>query len=140
MTDYVENKIYSDTYDLFDKALYGGIGHGVIIFPTHIFKIIFTVIFPPIGEVLNAVEKLVLSTFPYITWEVIMTLLNPAVLNRIIYSYILTSLFYIPGLVYTLSKLTIGSSSKSSSNGTRGSIICNADTGVCEDSDDIPIT
>ena len=138
MTDFVENKIYSDRYDLFDKCLYGGIGHGVIIFPTHIFKIIFTVIFPPIGALLNIVEHVLLNSFPYITWDVIKTLLDPKNLNKIIYSYILTSLFYIPGLVYTLSHHSIGSYNSKTSSGIRGSIICDPTTGVCKDS--IPST
>ena len=42
MTDYVENKIFSDNYNLFDRTLYGGVGHGVIIIPTNIFKVLFT--------------------------------------------------------------------------------------------------
>lgn len=135
MTDFVENRIYSDTYDLFDKCLYGGIGHGVIVFPTHIFKIIFTVIFPPIGALINTIEKLVLNTFPYITWEVIITLLNPENLNKIIYSYILTSLFYIPGLIYTLSHHNLSSSNGKSQRGITGSIVCDPITGKCIDSD-----
>ena len=135
MTDFVENRIYSDTYDLFDKCLYGGIGHGVIVFPTHIFKIIFTVIFPPIGALINTIEKLVLNTFPYITWEVIITLLNPVNLNKIIYSYILTSLFYIPGLIYTLSHHNLGSTNGKTQSGIRGSIVCDTVTGKCIDTD-----
>ena len=134
MTDFVENKIYSDKYDLFDKCLYGGMGHGVIIFPTHIFKILFTVIFPPIGALLNTIEHALLNSFPYITWDVIKTLLDPKNLNKIIYSYILTSLFYIPGLVYTLSHHNIGLRNGKSSSGIRGSIICDPATGVCKDS------
>jgi hypothetical protein len=137
MTDFLENRIYSDTYDLFDKCLYGGLGHGVIVFPTHIFKIIFTVIFPPIGAIINIIEKLVLNTFPYITWEVIITLLNPVHLNKIIYSYILTSLFYIPGLVYTLSHHSLGSTKGKTPSGIRGSIICDPETGKCIDSEPV---
>ena len=131
MTDFVENKIYSDTYDLFDKCLYGGLGHGVIVFPTHIFKIIFTVIFPPIGALFNIIEQFVLNSFPYITWDAIKTLFNPVNLNKIIYSYILTSLFYIPGLVYTLSHHSINKNKQQNDN--RGSIICDPDTGICLD-------
>ena len=127
MTDFVENRIYSNTYDLFDRALYGGIGHGVIVFPTHIIKVIFTVLFPPIGELLNVVEDYLLNNFPYITWDVIKQILDPKNFNRIIYSYVLTSLFYVPGLVYTLAKLTIKSS------GIKGSIVCDPNTGVCTD-------
>lgn len=130
MTDVVENRIFSNKYDLFDRALYGGIGHGVIIFPTHMFKIIFTLIFPPIGEIINAVENYILDRFPYITWESIKYLfLN---LNRIIYSYLLTSLFFVPGLVYTLAKLTI------TSRGIKGSVVCDPETGVCVERETTP--
>jgi hypothetical protein len=134
MTDFVENKIFSDKYDLFDRVLYGGIGHGVITIPTHIFKVIFTIIFPPIGEILNIVEDYLLDQFPYITWDTLKMLLDFKNLNRIIYSFLLTSLFYVPGLVYTLAKLTI------KSRGIRGSIVCDPDTGECIDMADAPPT
>jgi hypothetical protein len=107
MTDYAENKIFSNTYTLFDRTLYGGIGHGVIILPTNFFRIIFTVIFPPIGELLSIIGDKLLNEFPYITWETLMELMDIKNLNRIIYSLVLTSMFYVPGLVYTLSKLTV---------------------------------
>jgi hypothetical protein len=132
MTDFVENKIYSDNYDLFDRCLYGGLGHGVLVFPTHIFKIIFTVIFPPIGTLINTIEKHLLNDFPYITWDVIKNILSN--LNIIIYSYILTSLFYIPGLVYTLSHHSLGSTDNKTSTGIRGSIIIDTSTGKYTDS------
>jgi hypothetical protein len=134
MTDFVENRIYSDSYDLFDKCLYGGLGHGVLIFPTHVFKILFTVIFPPIGVLINIIEDVVLKTFPYITWDVIIKIFNPIHLNKIIYSYILTSLFYIPGLIYTLTHHSIGSNNGKTPSGIRGSIICDPNTGRCADS------
>jgi len=107
MTDFVENRILSDEYDLFDRALYGGMGHGVIVFPTHVFKLLFTIIFPPIGQILDIVEDYLLNEFPYITWDTIKILLNFDNINKVIYSYLLTSLFYVPGLVLTLANLTI---------------------------------
>ena len=134
MTDFVENRIFSDKYDLFDRALYGGIGHGVITIPTHIFKVIFTIIFPPIGEILNIVEDYLLAQFPYITWDTLKMLLKFENLNRIIYSFLLTSLFYVPGLVYTLAKLTI------QSRGIRGSIVLDPETGKYIDMKDAPPT
>ena len=134
MTDFVENKIFSDKYDLFDRALYGGMGHGVITIPTHIFKIIFTIIFPPIGEILNIVEDYLLEQFPYITWDTLKMLLKFENLNRILYSFLLTSLFYVPGLVYTLAKLTI------TSRGIRGSIVVDPETGEYIDMKDAPAT
>lgn len=131
MTDYVENKIFSDKYDLFDRTLYGGVGHGVIIIPTNIFKVLFTVIFPPIGEIINELEEFILDEFPYITWDTLKKLFDFRTINKIIYSFLLTSLFYVPGLVYTLANLTI------KSRGIRGSIVCNPETGICVDMEDV---
>ena len=133
MTDFLENKIFSDTYDLFDKVVYGGLGHGIIVFPAHILKVIFTVLFPPLGIIMNAIEPFLLKDFPYITWDVIKKLLSHTILKRIIYSYILTSLFYIPGLIYTLSHLTHTSSEGESLSGIKGAIICNPYTSQCYD-------
>ena len=130
MTDYVENKIYSDKYSLFDKCMYGGLGHGIIIFPKHLVKIIFSVIFPPIGVLINIVENSLLKSYPFITWDVIIKIFTN--LNRIIYSYILTSLFYIPGLVYTLSHHSIGSNNGKILGGTtnaEASILVDSRTG-----------
>ena len=127
MTDFVENKIYSNNYDLFDRSLYGGIGHGIVVIPTNIFKILFTVIFPPLGEILEIVSDFLLDEFPYITWDTIKELFKFENLNKIIYSFILTSLFYVPGLVLTLAHLTI----KSRSN--KGSLVCDQETGQCID-------
>jgi uncharacterized membrane protein YqaE (UPF0057 family) len=99
--DKLENKILDGRYDLFDKVCYGGICHGITVLPSNLLKVIFSVIFPPIGEILNIVSGYVLDEFPYITWDTIKVLL--ANFQRIIYSIVLTSLFYVPGLVYTLS-------------------------------------
>ena len=131
MTDFVENKIYSNNYDLFDRSLYGGIGHGIVVIPTNIFKILFTVIFPPLGEILEIVSDYLLDEFPYITWDTIKELFKFENLNKIIYSFILTSLFYVPGLVLTLAHLTI----KSRSN--KGSLVCDQETGQCIDMEEL---
>ena len=131
MTDFVENKIYSNNYDLFDRSLYGGIGHGIVVIPTNIFKILFTVIFPPLGEILEIVSDYLLDEFPDITWDTIKELFKFENLNKIIYSFILTSLFYVPGLVLTLAHLTI----KSRSN--KGSLVCDQETGQCIDMEEL---
>jgi hypothetical protein len=107
MTDYVENLIYTDTYRIFDRALYGGVGHGIITVPTYVFKVLFSVIFPPIGQILDIIENYILDEFPYITWDTLMELFDLNNLNKIIYCYLLTSLFYVPGLVFTLANLTL---------------------------------
>jgi uncharacterized membrane protein YqaE (UPF0057 family) len=103
-TDNLEKKINANDWTLFDKIMYGGLGYGAFCLPTNFFKVIFTVIFPPLGEIINIVSEYVLDQFPYVTYKTIkQVFLN---LNRIIYSFILTSLFYIPGLIYTLSNIS----------------------------------
>lgn len=128
MADVVENDILKDNYTLFQKMLYGGASHGVLIIPTHFFKILITLIFPPIGEVFNALTRVpdfVLDTFPWITWNAIKELMKFETLNRIVYSFLLTSLFYIPGLIYVLAELT------PNTNYTPGTLQCDANTGQC---------
>lgn len=103
-TDNLENKINANDWTLFDKIMYGGLGYGAFCLPTNFFKVVFTVIFPPLGEIINIVSDYVLDKFPYVTYDTVKhVFLN---LNRIIYSFILTSLFYIPGLIYTLSNIS----------------------------------
>ena len=124
-TDAAELDIYSDQYKLFDRVLYGGVCSGVIVVPTNLFKIIFTIIFPPLGTILDIIDKYILSTFPWITWETLRVLFQIDNLNKIIYTLVLTSMFYIPGLVYALANLT------ANQNTHKGTVECNADTGVC---------
>ena len=127
--DYAEIKIASGKYNLFDRIMYGGLGHGVIIIPTNFFRIIFTLIFPPIGEILNAIGDFIIDEFPYITWETIKKLFEIKTLNRIVYSLVLTTLFYIPGLVYTLANLT------SASTKVTGLYVCDGN-GTCKEVSD----
>ena len=102
--DSLENRIDSDDdWTLFDKFMYGGIGYGAFSLPTNIFKIIFAVIFPPLGEILNIIARNLAESFPYITWNNLKDLFRN--LDRIIYSFILTSMFYVPGLIYTLGNI-----------------------------------
>ena len=127
MTDYAENKILTNSYDIFDRILYGVMGHGTITIPINFIKIIFTLIFPPIGEILNIIGDKLLNKWPYITWDSILTLFdtNNGNLNRIIYSFVLSSMFYIPGLIYTLSNIT------TTSKNVPETLACDPDTGVC---------
>ena len=127
--DVVENDIKSDNYTLFQKILYGGVSHGIIVIPTHFFKIFITLLFPPIGEIFSAltsVPEFIADSFPWITWDAIMNLVKFDTINRIVYSFILTSMFYIPGLIYVLAELT------PNTNYTPGTLQCSVDTGVCE--------
>ena len=93
-------------WTFFDKIMYGGLGYGAFCLPTNFFKIIMTVLFPPLGEIVNIVNEYILQDFPFLNWKVLGHILKFENINKIIYSFILTTLFYIPGLVYTLSNIS----------------------------------
>lgn len=98
----LETRIKNDEYTLFDKILYGGLGYGYYSMPTNIFKIILTVFFPPLGILITNLGKLD-PNFPYLTTKNLLNILNK--IDEFILSFILTMLFYIPGLIYTLTKI-----------------------------------
>ena len=93
MTDLVENDILNGYYTLFQKILYGGVMHGVVVIPTNWIRLLITLIFPPLGEILNAITEYMIDTFPWITWNAITKIFEFEVLNRIVYSFILTIYF-----------------------------------------------
>jgi len=99
------NTIKADDWTLFDKVMYGGLGYGSFCLPTDFFKVIIAILFPPLGEICNIVEDTVSIEFPYINWKSLKILFEYDNMKRIIYSFILTTLFYIPGLVYTLTNI-----------------------------------
>lgn len=101
MKDSLEQKIDNMEWTLFDRFLYGGLGHGYLCFPTNLVRILFTVIFPPLGTILRYLK--ISTVFPYITMETLVNLLRN--IDDIIYAFVLTALFYIPGLIYGLSSL-----------------------------------
>ena len=98
----MENNIDLNKWTLYDKVMYGVLGYGSFCLPNDFFKIIITIIFPPLGEIMTIIGNDVTYDVPFINWRVIKNLLTYENINRIIYSFILTTLFYIPGLVYTL--------------------------------------
>ena len=100
------NDIDISKWTLFDKVMYGGLGYGAFCLPTNFFKIIITIIFPPLGQLINNVGSSISSNFPYFNWDVIKNILSYNNLNTLIYSFLLTTLFYIPGLVYTLTNIS----------------------------------
>jgi uncharacterized membrane protein YqaE (UPF0057 family) len=100
------NEIDPTKWTLFDKIMYGGMGYGAFCLPSNFFNIIIAVIFPPLGEIVNIVADTVSTDLPFLNWDVLIALLNYESMNRIIYSFLLTTLFYIPGLVYTLSNIS----------------------------------
>ena len=101
----MSNIIKADQWTLFDKIMYGGLGYGSFCLPTDFFKVIIAIVFPPMGEVINIIEHTVNTSFPYINWECIKQLCEYKNLNTIVYSFLLTTLFYVPGLVYTLTNI-----------------------------------
>tara|TARA_B100000029_G_scaffold485377_1_gene538633 strand:+ start:664 stop:981 length:318 start_codon:yes stop_codon:yes gene_type:complete len=94
-------KIDADDWTLFDRFMYGGLGYGNFCLPTNIFRIIATVIFPPLGTLIKHLK--IDTDFPWITGKTIMSIIEN--IDDIIYTTILTALFYIPGLIYALSDL-----------------------------------
>jgi uncharacterized membrane protein YqaE (UPF0057 family) len=96
------NTINARDWTLFDKFMYGGLGYGSFCLPSDFFKVIITILFPPMGEICNIVEDTINLSFPYINLKTLKNLILYDNLKRIIYSFVLTTLFYIPGLIYTL--------------------------------------
>lgn len=93
-----EKRIDDDDWTIFDKVLYGGIGYGNICLPTHLFRVILTVLFPPLGIVLKHVK--ILDDFPWI--DIGSIVMN---MGELVKSLMLTAFFYVPGLIYSLNQL-----------------------------------
>lgn len=91
--DELEIKIDNYNYGFYDRIMYGGLGYGTFCLPTNLFRIIFTVIFPPLGVIFDYL----IGEFPYVNLKKLIENLN-----EIIYVFILTAMFYIPGLIYAL--------------------------------------
>tara|TARA_Y100000389_G_scaffold188576_2_gene211340 strand:- start:456 stop:794 length:339 start_codon:yes stop_codon:yes gene_type:complete len=99
--DKLEVKIDNYDYGFYDRIMYGGLGYGTFCLPTNLFRIIFTVIFPPLGVMFDYL----IGEFPYVNFKKLIENLN-----EIIYVFILTAMFYIPGLIYAL--MTINKDTK----------------------------
>jgi hypothetical protein len=98
-------EIKGDDWTLFDKIMYGGLGYGSFCLPTNFFMLIVAIMFPPLGEVLVILDDKISPNFPFITWECVLELIKFESINRLVYSVLLTTLFYIPGLVYVLGNI-----------------------------------
>jgi len=132
--DVAEQDIVQGKYNLVSKVLYGGIASGALVIPTNFVKIILTLIFPPLGTILEIIGNELLDKFPYITWDTLKKLFDFRNFNKIIYTFVLTSMFYVPGLVYTLAQIT------TSQNGNRGVLECDQNTGVCTEVSSFTLT
>ena len=89
-------KILNDDWTLYDQILYGGLGYGHFCVPKNLIRILFTIIFPPLGVCLKYTQ----DKFPYINFGELLRNFD-----KIITCFILTSLFYVPGLIYGLNQL-----------------------------------
>jgi len=104
MTDKeVNDKIENGEFTIYDKFLYGGIGYGYICLNKNTMRIILSVLFPPLAIILHHLN--LSDEFPYITKEGLANLV--ANLHDVILSVLLTFLFWVPGVVYSLKKLRI---------------------------------
>jgi uncharacterized membrane protein YqaE (UPF0057 family) len=101
--DDLEIKIDEDNFTLWDRFLYGGLGYSMITLPTNLFRIVGTVIFPPLGVIM----KYIINDFPYIDIKALLENLD-----EVFYVLILTTFFYIPGLIYSLSLIKCDSASQ----------------------------
>jgi uncharacterized membrane protein YqaE (UPF0057 family) len=119
--DSAEIDIQTGEYNLVSRILYGGICSGAIVIPTNFIKVILTLIFPPLGTILEIIGNGILTEFPYITWDTLIKIFDLNNFNNIIYTFVLTSLFYVPGLIYALSLINPG--------GARGYTMYDPDTG-----------
>ena len=98
-------KLNANDWTLFDKVTYGGLGYGAFVLPSNFFIIIITCIFPPLGQIINILGNTIISTPPFFTLECLKLMVLPVNIMKIINSVLLTSLFYIPGLVYVLGNI-----------------------------------
>ncbi len=69
----------------FERLMYGGFGYGKICVPKGLPQLILTILFPPAGVFYEEYK----AGFPNVT--------------RIVMNFILTALFYFPGLIHALS-------------------------------------
>jgi len=101
----MSNNIDGSQWTLADKIFFGGIGYSSFCLPTNFAKLIVTILFPPMGQLILILEDTITDTFPFITWESVKKLCTYKSLNTIVYSLLLTTMFYIPGLVYVLTNI-----------------------------------
>ena len=98
-------EINANDWTLYDKITYGGLGYGAFSLPSNFFIIIATCIFPPLGQLINILGDSIIDYPPFFTMSALKKLVTPDNIISIIYSFILTSLFYVPGLVYVLGNI-----------------------------------
>lgn len=103
--DDIPTHLSADQWTLYDKITYGGLGYGAFTLPSNFFIIIITCIFPPLGQIINILGNTISDIPPYFTLESLKLLIDYNNVKKIMYSFLLSSLFYIPGLVYVLGNI-----------------------------------
>jgi uncharacterized membrane protein YqaE (UPF0057 family) len=104
MTDIeINDKIENGEFTIYDKFLYGGIGYGYVCLPKNSLRVILSVIFPPLAIIIYHLN--LTDDFPYITKKGLINLVNN--LGDVIKSVLLTFLFWVPGVIYSLKKLKV---------------------------------
>ena len=58
MAQKAANQIDASQWTLFDKIMYGGLGYGAFCLPSDFFKVIISIVFPPLGELINIIEDM----------------------------------------------------------------------------------
>ena len=108
----IPTNLSADDWTFYDKLTYGGLGYGTFSLPSNFFIIILTCLFPPLGQIINTLGNTITSYPPYFTWDCLKVIIEPSKdpkkasnFTKIIYSFLLTCLFYIPGLVYVLGNI-----------------------------------
>lgn len=97
---YYDDTITPDQWTLYDKILYGGFGYSAFCMPDNVLTIALTIIFPPLGLISALVSKYIDKNMPWLNIDTLTIIYQN--LDKIVYSFILTSLFYIPGLIYVM--------------------------------------
>jgi len=104
--------IDASQWTLYDKFTYGGLGYGAFSLPSNFFVIIITCLFPPLGQIINTLGDTITTTPPFFTWDSLKVIFEPSTdknkssnFTKIVYSFILTCLFYVPGLAYVLGNI-----------------------------------
>ena len=97
---YYDDTITPDQWTLYDKILYGGFGYSSFCMPDNVLTIALSIIFPPLGLISALVSKHIDKEMPWLNIDTLTIIYK--YFDKIIYCFILTSLFYIPGLIYVM--------------------------------------
>ena len=97
---YYDDTVTPDQWTLYDKILYGGFVYSSFCMPDNVLTIVLTIIFPPLGLISALISKHIDNKMPWLNIDTIAVIYKN--FSKIVYSFILTSLFYLPGLIYVM--------------------------------------